>query len=83
MTTLSSPKHIAEAIVTLMNTCSAGHMKFAILTLLTISISADFNVFRVQRIIPRPFMRSKYGSDTKVTGSAQDRPSRTLEARQE
>ena len=51
MRTLSSPRHIAKAIVTLMNTYSAGHVKFTILTLLTIGISADFKVFRVQRII--------------------------------
>ena len=41
------------------------------LTLLTIVVSADYKVFPVQRT------RSRYGSDIKVTGSAQVRPIRT------
>ena len=51
-------------------------------TLFTKGIFTDYKVFRVQRKIHRPLTRSRYGSDIKVTESAQDRPSKTQEARQ-
>ena len=46
--------------------------------LLTIGISTDDKVLRAQRIIHRPFTRSRYRLDIKLTGSATGSPSRIV-----